>query len=176
MSEEEKKTLLSLARNTIAKSLGLPYQNIDASNYNEKKGAFVTLHKDNKLRGCIGYLISTKPLYKQIEDLAIESAFYDPRFLPLDKDEFPFIKIEISIMSEPKKINDLSEFVLSRDGIILRLNSYHSVFLPQVADETHWSKEEMLQALCKKAGLPLDSYKRDDVEFMTFNAEVFHDL
>jgi len=173
MKEEEKKTLLSLAKNTIAKSLGLPFEEIDASSYDEMKGAFVTINKNGQLRGCIGYILAVEPLYKEIAKLAIEAAFRDPRFSQLAKDEFPYISIEISVISVPKKITDLSEFKLSRDGIILTVGSRHSVFLPQVADETGWNKEQMLSALSQKAGLSSSAYKREDAEFMTFTAEVF---
>ncbi len=173
MQEEEKKILLSLARNTIAKSLDLPYEEVDASMYDERRGSFVTLKKKGNLRGCIGYILAIKSLYMQIIDLSLESAFDDPRFPSLVKEEYPFIEIEISVMSVPKRINNLSEFELSRDGIILTVGSNHSVFLPQVADETGWNKDEMLAALSRKAGLYPDSYKRADAQFMTFTAEVF---
>ncbi|MBK5201446.1 MAG: AmmeMemoRadiSam system protein A [Spirochaetaceae bacterium] len=173
MSEDEKKILLSLASNTIAKSLGLPFEEIDASSYKEMRGAFVTLKKKGHLRGCIGYIIAIKPLYKQIADLSLEAAYQDPRFPKLKKEEFPFIDIEISILSVPKEIKDLSEFQLSRDGIFLIVGSNRSVFLPQVADETGWSKEELLRALSQKAGLYPDEYKREYAKYLTFTAEVF---
>jgi hypothetical protein len=73
----------------------------------------------------------------------------------------------------PKEIKDLSEFQLSRDGIILMVGNNHSVFLPQVADETGWSKEEMLRALSQKAGLYPDEYKSEHARYMTFTAEAF---
>ena len=173
MTEQEKKILLKVAENTIAKSLGLPFEEIDGSSFDEKRGAFVTLTEKGRLRGCIGYIFAIKPLYKQIADLALEAAYKDPRFPELKKEEFSTIKIEISVLSVPKKINDLSEFKLSRDGIILTAGANRSVFLPQVADETGWDKEEMLRALSVKAGLPEDAYKKEYAHFMTFTAEVF---
>lgn len=173
IDDTEKKVLINLVKNTIAKSLDLPYEVIDASKYNEKQGAFVTLKKNKMLRGCIGYVVSDEPLYKQIADLALEAAYEDPRFSPLQKEEFPFIEVEISLMSVLKEIKDLSEFKLSRDGIILQVESSRAVFLPQVADETGWSKDEMLCALSRKAGLYPDAYKRKDARFFTFTAEVF---
>jgi AmmeMemoRadiSam system protein A len=173
ISDKEKTILLDLAKNTIAKSLNLPFKEIDASQFSESRGSFVTLKKNGMLRGCIGYVLSVKPLYQQIADLALESAYEDPRFPKLQKEEFPLLEIEISVMSVPKKINDLSEFKLSRDGIILTVGSNHAVFLPQVADETGWTKDEMLSALSRKAGLYPDAYKRKDAQFLTFTAEVF---
>jgi len=176
MDDKEKKILLDLAKNTIAKSLNLPYIEIDASKYIEKQGAFVTLSIHGKLRGCIGYIVGVEPLYKQIQTLALQAAYEDPRFPKLQKDEFSKLEIEISILTVPKRIKDISEFELSRDGIILTVGSNRAVFLPQVADETGWSKDEMLSALSRKAGLYPDAYKRSDAQFMTFKAEAFHDM
>ncbi len=176
MNENDEKVLLSLARNTIAENLGLPYQKIDASKFNKKMGAFVTLKKNNQLRGCIGYIFPIKPLNQAIIDLSIEASCEDPRFKSITKDEFLDINIEISVLTQPMLINNLSEFELYRDGIILSLNYHKAVFLPQVAVETGWSKEQLLQALSQKAGLVAEAYKRDDVQFMTFQAEVFHEM
>ena len=173
MTDNDKKLLLSLARNTIKKSLGLDYREIDASHLNEKRGAFVTLKFKGNLRGCIGYIFGIKPLYQEIRDLSLEAAYKDYRFATLTKEEFPFIDIEISVLTQPKPIKSLDEFKLSRDGIILIVNYNKAVFLPQVADETGWTKEEMLSALSKKAGLDENAYKREDAQFMTFRAEVF---
>ncbi|MCY1151850.1 MAG: AmmeMemoRadiSam system protein A [Sphaerochaetaceae bacterium] len=176
MNEKDKRVLLSLARNTIAKSLGLPYQEIDASEFNKKKGAFVTLKKNNQLRGCIGYIFPIKPLNQAIIDLSLEASYEDPRFQSVTKEEFSDINIEISVLTEPMLINNLNEFELYRDGIILSLNYHKAVFLPQVAMETGWTKDQLLEALSQKAGLVPQAYKRADVQFMTFQAEVFHEM
>lgn len=173
MTDKDKNLLLLLSKNTIAKSLGLDYKNIDASHLNEERGAFVTLKLKGNLRGCIGYIFGIKPLYQEIIDLSLDAAYKDYRFPPLTKEEFPFIDIEISVLTQPKPINTLDEFKLSRDGIILIVNYHKAVFLPQVADETGWTKDEMLKALSRKAGLDENAYKRDDAKFMTFTAEVF---
>ncbi|MGH4037045.1 MAG: AmmeMemoRadiSam system protein A [Sphaerochaeta sp.] len=176
MDDIEKKTLIELAKNTIAKSLNLPHKEIDASQYTERRGAFVTLSKEGKLRGCIGYIVAVEPLNKQIQRLALEAAYDDPRFTKLQKEEFSKLEIEISVLSVPKIIHSLSEFQLSRDGIILTVGPNRAVFLPQVADETGWNKDEMLSALSRKAGLNPNAYKQSDAQFMTFTAEVFHDM
>ena len=173
MNEKDKKILLSLAKNTIAKSLDLPYKEVYASMINDKRGAFVTLKENGQLRGCIGNIIGTKPLYQQIINLSLEAAYEDYRFQPLTKEEFPLIDIEISVLTEPKVIDNIGDFKLSRDGIILTLGYNRSVFLPQVAYETGWDKDKLLSALSIKAGLSADAYKKDDAIFMTFQAEVF---
>ncbi len=173
MSNEEKQLLLDLSKNTLAKSLGLEYKEIDASKINSRVGAFVTLKLNGYLRGCIGNIYAIKPLYQQIIELTLDAAFKDYRFEPVTKEEFNFIEFEISVLTEPKLIKNLSDFILSRDGIIIALGYNKAVFLPQVATETGWSKEELLSALCRKAGLNQDDYKNPEAMIYTFQAEVF---
>ncbi|MCH3917225.1 MAG: AmmeMemoRadiSam system protein A [Spirochaetia bacterium] len=173
MTTEERKVLLELARNAVKEHLGLPFKEPEIKGLEEKRGAFVTLNEGKDLRGCIGYIIGIKPLYKQIPMLAVEAAFADPRFPPVRKEEYSLLSFEISILSVPRTIAELDEFVLHRDGIILTVGSYRAVFLPQVADETGWSKQEMLDALSRKAGLPADAWKSRNAIFQTFTAEVF---
>lgn len=173
MNIEDKLLLKELSRNTLAKALNLEYKEINASHINESNGAFVTLRERGDLRGCIGYIFSIKPLFQKIIDLTIEAAFEDYRFTPVKKEEFNNIDIEISVLTKPKLINNLSKFNLYEDGIILTHDYHRSVFLPQVAKETGWTKEELLIALCKKAGLTSDAYKDENTQFMTFQADVF---
>ena len=173
MNTEEKKLLLALSKNTLAKSLGLDYQEIDASNIDSVVGAFVTLKKSGHLRGCIGNIYGIKPLHKQIIELTLAAANKDFRFEPIRKEEFDFIEYEISVLTVPKQIYDLDDFILSRDGVIIALGYNKAVFLPQVADETGWSKDELLSALCRKAGLDQYDYKNPEAIIYTFQAEVF---
>ncbi len=173
MKIEDKTLLKDLSKNTLAKALDLPYKYIEATHINQKVGAFVTLKERGNLRGCIGYIFGIKPLYQEIMDLTIEAAFEDYRFQEVKKEEFNNIEIEISILSEPKVIDNLSQFQLSRDGIILTRDYHRAVFLPQVADEMGWNREELFSALCKKAGLLSNAYKDNDIDYMTFQAEVF---
>lgn len=173
MKEADKKLLLELSKNTLAKSLDLPFIEIDASKLNKKVGAFVTLRKNEQLRGCIGNIYGKNPLYKEIIELTQEAAFNDYRFPPVTKEEFESIKFEISVLTQPKEITNLKDFILSRDGIILVLGYKKSVFLPQVADETGWTKDQLLTALSIKAGLDANAYKNPNTIFYTFRAEVF---
>jgi len=125
---------------------------------NEEKATFVTLTKHGQLRGCIGSLTAHRSL---IEDLIYNSkaaAFNDPRFTPLSKDEFDEIKIEISILTQPKKLEykdfeDLEKkLVPKKDGVILELENKRATFLPQVWQQLPTFNEFMVH-LCKKAGL-----------------------
>jgi len=137
-------------------------------------GAFVTLHKYGQLRGCIGNLIGEKPLYLTVIDMAIESAVDDPRFPPLKLEELKDIEIEISVLSPLEKIDDPKDIILGKHGVLVRKGFRSGVFLPQVAEETGWSKEEFLSYLCShKAGLPPYAWKEKDTELYIFTAEVF---
>jgi len=175
MKLEDKKTLLLLARNSIKEQLGLPFEKITTTStqLKEKSGCFITLKENGTLRGCIGFMTGFKPLYETVPSLAVEAAFKDPRFNCLKPEEVDKINIEISILSPLKKINSLEEFTLGQDGIIISQGFHQAVFLPQVANETGWNKQEFLEALCRKANLDLNAYKSPLSHFEIFTAEVF---
>jgi AmmeMemoRadiSam system protein A len=187
MNMDEKKLLLALARETLENALGeegsRQYELANESlspTLHAKKGAFVTLRKKSPydggrlaLRGCIGYLTGIKPLWNLVRDLAMEAAFQDPRFPPLQIDELHRLVIEISVLTTPRTIETPEEFVPGRDGIILSLGYNRAVFLPQVATEQGWGREEMLDNLCLKAGLDPSAWRDPDCRFETFRATVF---
>ncbi|MCM8815459.1 MAG: AmmeMemoRadiSam system protein A, partial [Candidatus Omnitrophica bacterium] len=109
-----------------------------------------------------------------VRDMAIESATGDPRFLPVSLKELKEIEIEISVLTVPVRVSSPDEIVLGRDGVIVKKGFRQGVFLPQVADETGWTKEQFLSALCAhKAGLDPDAWKNPDTELYIFQAEVF---
>ncbi len=171
MENSEKRKLLQIARKSIESSFSGESVEIPASTI--RRGAFVTLNKNGNLRGCIGYLTGLMPLYEEIFTLARSAAFEDYRFPPLREEELVNITIEISLLTEPEAIADIDGFNLEKDGIILSLHGRRAVFLPQVAKETGWSKEELMTALSEKAGFPGNAWKEEKAEFMTFQAEVF---
>ena len=172
MERKEKIELLETARKSIEdafKGIALEEFEDDA----RRNGAFVTLRKGSSLRGCIGYIIGLCGLKRQIALLARDAAFSDYRFPPLSESELPLCTIEISLLTKPERIAGPLDFTLHRDGIIMVLGGRRAVFLPQVADETGWTKEEMLSALSEKAGLPPSAWRSDEAAFLTFQAEVF---
>ncbi|MDD5665610.1 MAG: AmmeMemoRadiSam system protein A, partial [Candidatus Omnitrophica bacterium] len=135
---------------------------------------FVTLHKRGELRGCIGNIIGRGPLYLTIRDMAVESATGDPRFSKVTLDELKDIDIEISVLSSMKKTDNPDDIRLGIDGVLVRKGFRSGVFLPQVATETGWSKDEFMSNLCAhKAGLSPDAWKGDGIEIYTFTAEIF---
>lgn len=181
LTPEEKKDLLKLARWTLEYVLEhnkLPSDNEIPITITETmktpRAAFVTLKINDELRGCIGEIFATKPMYKSVLQNAYNAGFKDPRFYPITKDELPKIKIDISLLTHPRKINHYNEIELGRHGIIIKKGYYQALFLPQVAPEQKWNLQQTLEHLSMKAGLPPDGYK-EGAEFEVFEAEVFHE-
>ena len=177
LNEERRRFLLKAARgaiNNYLKTGELKIARTDDPALLEPKGAFVTLHKDEELRGCIGLIESTFPLNETICRMAVEAAVGDQRFPAVTLSELPGLKIEISVLTIPKKVSGPEEIVMLRDGVIVKRGYCQGVFLPQVAAETGWDREKFLSILCsQKAGLHPDAWKERETEFYTFQAEVF---
>ena len=140
----------------------------------ENMGAFVTLHEDRELRGCIGNMAGGGPLYQTVADMAIEAATGDPRFSGLAAKEIEKIGIEISVLSPLKRVSGYKEVKIPGDGVLIRSGFRSGVFLPQVATETGWNRDQFLTYLCAhKAGLPPDAWKDPATDIYVFSAEVF---
>ncbi|MDP4224169.1 MAG: AmmeMemoRadiSam system protein A [Bacteroidota bacterium] len=168
-TKDEVNQLFSIARNSIHTML---YENkkltIDPStisqNLKKNMGAFVTLNIDGNLRGCIGRFTSDEPLYEVVSQMAVASAFEDTRFLPLSKDEFNKLRIEISVLGPLKKIRNTSEIVLGKHGIYIVKGYRSGTMLPQVATGNHWTLEQFLGYTSRdKAGLGWDGWKEADI-------------
>jgi hypothetical protein len=174
LNDLQKKRLLEIARQAIVKYLDAgekPYIEENDSALTENKGAFVTIKKAGQLRGCIGHILADRPLYKVVQDMAIEAAVGDPRFPPLEKEELDEITLEISALSQLKKIDDINEIQVGTHGILIRKGYRSGLLLPQVATEYGWDKMQFLQHTCLKAGLPQDAWR--DAEIYIFSAQVF---
>ncbi|HEY4481719.1 MAG TPA: AmmeMemoRadiSam system protein B [Candidatus Brocadiaceae bacterium] len=182
LTNKEKSLLLSLARSTLetyTKTGVLP--KLDQTEYElpprlkEKYGVFVTLKKHGELRGCIGHIVPRDPLSHAVIENTINSSANDWRFNPVEAKEVQDITIEISVLSQMKKINGPDEFIVGKEGIVIRKGPASAVFLPQVATEQGWDRAETLCQLCRKAGLSPDAWKGDEMEFFVFTAHVFHE-
>jgi MEMO1 family protein len=170
----DKISLLKLARRSIEQYLTsetLPLPRNLTPIMNSKRGAFVTLKKHGELRGCIGSMVETLPLYNVVGKMALQAAFNDNRFHPLEINELLQVELEISVLTPLVKINNADEIVLGRDGVVLKKGNKQAVFLPQVAAEQGWGKEQFLTQLCYKAGLNATDWKT--ATLFTFRAEVF---
>ncbi len=177
LSVTEKNELLKIARGSVesfVKTGKAPQVKAMDARLAQVQGAFVTITKKGVLRGCIGNIIGQEPLYETVRDMAVAAASQDPRFPALKAGELKDIAIEVSVLSQPRRVKDASEIELGKDGVIVSANGHQGVFLPQVATETGWSKEEFLSQLCsQKAGLPPDAWKDPDTALYVFNADVF---
>ena len=176
ISEAEKSELLKLARESIKGNLKKSKNLTDGSKFsgilNEEYGAFVTLKEAGKLRGCIGRFNPGCPLYQTIEEMAIAAATQDSRFDSVAIGELNQIQIEISILTPLKKINSIDEIILGKHGICIEKGFNRGTFLPQVASETLWTKEEFLGHCARdKAGIGWDGWKT--AEIFTYQAIVF---
>ncbi|HQF44068.1 MAG TPA: AmmeMemoRadiSam system protein A, partial [Ignavibacteriaceae bacterium] len=162
ISSEEKNILLTAARQSISSLFdGKKPEEPDYDKYpllKEKFGAFVTLTINDKLRGCIGYIIGREPLFQTVCSAAIHAAVNDPRFSALKKNELEVIKIEISILSEFTPIKSYDEIIIGTHGLYLDEGS-GGLLLPQVATEHKMNRDEFLSALCNKAGFYREFWK-----------------
>ncbi|MBU2056060.1 MAG: AmmeMemoRadiSam system protein B [Proteobacteria bacterium] len=175
LSPEDKKALLTLARETISRYLStqtVPLPRGFSPAAMERRGIFVTLKKRGNLRGCIGRMIPDRPLATLVGTIALQSAFEDSRFSPVTPRELPDLKIDISVLTPMKPIPGPAEIVVGRDGVLLQKGGRSAVFLPQVAPEQGWGRDEMLNHLSQKAGLPAGAW-REGAQFSTFQALVF---
>ena len=176
LTEGDKQILLDLVRKTIEAMLESAAVSEPADlpeRLKKERGAFVTLKKHGRLRGCIGYIEARKPLYKTIEEMASAAAFNDPRFPPLKKEEWKDITIEISVLSPLKEILDFKEIKVGRHGLYIVRGGRGGLLLPQVATEYDWDSMTFLKETCHKAGLPSDAWKEEDTRTFIFSADIF---
>lgn len=138
----------------------------------QKSGAFVTLKKAGRLRGCIGYIQPHKPLYRAIIENAANAAVYDQRFLPVEQAELSQLELEISVLSSPKPIKSYHEFTVGKHGIILSKAGRQAVYLPEVAIEQGWTQEQTLSHLAEKAGLPANAWQHG-ASFKVFTSQKY---
>ncbi len=168
-SPEESDKLISLARDNIRsllfndRSITVDKEKLPAV-FKVPLGAFVTLKIKGNLRGCIGRFISEEPLYQVVLESSRSSAFEDPRFSPLTREEFPKTDIEITVLGPMKKIKNINEIVLGRHGIYIKKDFRAGTMLPQVATENGWTVEQFLGYTSRdKAGLGWDGWKNADI-------------
>ncbi len=185
LAEEDRRYLLSLARQTIASVLeGKETPKVDLERVSEdlrRPGAsFVTLTIGGELRGCIGSIEPRRPLVLDVQENAVAAAFHDPRFPPLSPRELGRTHIEISVLTVPQPLNYedpadlLAKLRPEVDGVIIERGWHRATFLPQV-----WEKlpdpREFLEHLCLKAGLPPDDYRRPGLRVYTYQVEKFEE-
>ncbi len=174
LSDSEQQCLLRLARQAIearVRETAPPEFDCPAGALAEQAGAFVTLHKSGRLRGCMGNIEPSKPLFQTVCDCARSAAFRDPRFDPVTAAEVPRLHIEISILSPPEDMRP-EQVEPGRHGLLISRGYQRGLLLPQVAQRFEWDREKFLDETCLKAGLPADAWKHG-ARILAFTAQVF---
>ena len=177
-TEAEKKQLIQIARESLQHMLNKKKMMPDADSFpaifKRPLGAFVTLRLGKELKGCIGSLIPTGPLYKTIVEMSIAAGRDDNRFSPLTKDEYPLLNLEISVLSPLKKITNINEIELGKHGIYIKKGLHSGTMLPQVPVEQKWNLNEFLGYTSRdKAGLGWLGW--EDAEMYTYEALVIEE-
>lgn len=184
LNKQEKNSLLQYARTLLTHSFD---KEIDTTLLTplitplllKPHGVFVTLYKKNKngkeLRGCIGTVEPSKPLYQAVADMTLASAFNDTRFTPIKKQELQDITIEISVLTKPRPISSYKDIVLNKHGIILSHAGSSALFLPKVPQEHGFNLTQTLTELSKKAGLSENAWQLTDTQFQVFEALDFQE-
>lgn len=187
LSEQEQQVLLAIARDSLEKYTHSGAR-VDVAAYEltplllRQGGAFVSLHRQGRLRGCIGYIQSNLSLAQTVAENAVNAGHRDPRFDPVQTVELPEIDIEISALlpgieegSPFIPVADVSEILIGRDGLFLRHLSRHreGLLLPQVPVEQGWDLDAYLRGICMKAGVPSNAWQENDCQLSRFRAQVF---
>lgn len=175
--------MLNLARQAIeyflksTVALEISEDDLPSEKLKQNLSCFVTLTIAGKLRGCIGHLEASQPLYKDIIENAVSAAFSDYRFKQMTTGELPNLDIEISILSESTPLNFTSpQDLLTKlkpniDGVVINKDGQGATFLPQVWEELP-DKQKFLSSLCLKAGLPDNAWQEPGLEVLTYTVEV----
>jgi len=178
LNVEEKKYALDLVRAALAATWsGASFSQLQSertlSAEYTYQGVFVSLHKGEMLRGCVGSLKPLTQLPEALWQTAQAAATQDPRFPPLQREELPELEIEISLLHPMQPVRSVTEIEIGKDGLLLRLGEKHGLLLPQVASRRGWEVQTFLQHLCRKAEVPLEAWHDPQAELLRFHAEVF---
>ncbi|HEY0787650.1 MAG TPA: AmmeMemoRadiSam system protein A [Thermoanaerobaculia bacterium] len=177
LARDERLELLSIARRAIEAKLRRETLSFDGvaltPELERRAGVFVTLREGDDLRGCIGVLEPREPLYRAVASAAVSAALSDPRFPPVAVDELPRLSFEISVLGPFEPVASVDEIVVGVHGLIAREGFHAGLLLPQVPGEWGWGREEYLDHLCLKAGLPMGRWRSGKVVLEKFTAEVF---
>jgi uncharacterized protein len=173
------KTARSAVKEYLESRKKIMLSNDIKSRFAFNSGVFVTLNKDENLRGCIGFATPDRKLYQSLVDAAVASATEDPRFAPVKYDELGNITFEVTVLTPPEiiKVQDPAEYPrkikVGRDGLVVKWEFGSGLLLPQVPVEYGWNEEEFLGHTCEKAGAPPDYWKRKSTMVLRFEGIIF---
>ena len=181
MTEADGAALIANAREAIASRLEgrSPRWPVAGTALSAELGAFVTLHSGKgagvHLRGCIGRMSVKESLVRTVREMAVSAAFEDQRFQPLERGEYPAVSIEVTVLTPMRQISSVSQIEVGRHGVYMSKGWHSAVFLPQVATEQGWDRDELLVNLCYKAGLSANAWKDGDTKFQVFEGRIFNE-
>ena len=176
MKVESQGTLLQIARDAIACHLEdrIPSKfQTSETELLQKSGAFVTLRKGGQLRGCVGQIVSDKPLYETVAEAAIAAATRDPRFHRVTPSEISELEIEISVLTPLQPLERIEDLEIGVHGLYIKDSVHSGLLLPQVATAHNWNRIQFLQQTCKKAQLPEEAWQDPETEIYLFSSQVF---
>jgi AmmeMemoRadiSam system protein A len=177
LSSDDWLALMQIARRSISSAVldkRIPSFPPYSAALNVSRGAFVTLYRAGKLRGCVGQVEDVGPLAEVVARAAISAALHDPRFAPVAPEEVTNLDIELSVLSPLEPIAPES-IVTGQHGLMVVRERRRGVLLPQVATERGWSGQRLLEETCEKAGLPPGAWRDPATQIFCFTAELFRE-
>jgi AmmeMemoRadiSam system protein A len=173
--EDEQIVLLQIAREAVRSYLSeatprIPY--IPSGALTEPRALFVSLHRGSKLRGCIGNIYPSDPLYRTVAECAISAAVGDPRFEPLNMTDLNQVTFEISVLSPMELVQRPEEIDVGKHGLLISKQQARGLLLPQVASQNGWNRDRFLSETCRKAGLQPNDWK-EGATIHRFTAQIF---
>lgn len=177
LTPADRRALVDYARHTVRQFVTTgtaPLSRVTDARMLRRQGVFVTLKKRGRLRGCIGRIVADGPLHWLVGAMALQAATSDPRFKSVRPDELPQIEVEVSLLTPPREIAAATDIVVGRDGVILIKDGRSAVFLPEIPVEQGWSRDELLDNLCLKAGLQRGDWRRG-ARLGTFQTQVIRE-
>jgi len=174
LPENEQQLLLHIAREAVRSHLSqtpLQLPNVSSESLTARRGVFVSLHRGHRLRGCVGNISPTAPLYRTVAESAISAAVADPRFPPLTVAELNDVTFEISLLSPLELVQSADEIEIGTHGLLITKQHMRGLLLPQVASQYGWDREQFLFETCRKAGLHGNAWK-EGATIHRFAAEI----
>jgi len=178
LDDSDKAALLKLARKTLEAHFAdesTPKCPSSHMALTEQKGAFVSLHRGEELRGCIGQLYPDRELSKVVQHCVLSAAREDMRFMSVEGDELADLSIEISVLSPFRRVQNIEEIEVGKHGLYIAQERFQGLLLPQVATQYRWDRKKFLEQTCLKAGLQKSAWQDPQTIIHTFEAEVFSD-
>jgi AmmeMemoRadiSam system protein A len=172
-SPDERAALLRLAHDSILSAIENRSISLDppTPQFAKPRGVFTSLYLHGQLRGCVGFVLPTNPVYRAVAETARAAAFEDTRFTPVTKEEAQHLQIELSILSPPREIG-AEQIEIGRHGLLITMHGRRGLLLPQVPVERAWDRITFLEQTCRKAGLPSDAWQ-NGAKLEAFTAEIF---